>query len=78
MKTIKNRHQLRLDQRAYYTTAVRATNQPSVRYLETLAKIMDFPANSRYLLKALIRSCLFLLDTKLLKFLKGILVRENK
>ena len=49
--------------------------QPSVKYLETLAKILDLPANSRYLLKPLIRSCLFLLDTKLLKFLTGILVR---
>ena len=48
---------------------------PSVKYLETLAKILDFPAKSRLLLKPLIRSCLFLLDTKLLKFLIGILVR---
>ena len=61
-----------------------SVNQPSVKYLETLAKILDFPANSRYLLKPLIRSCLFLLDTNLLKFLIGILVRvlsrvqENK
>ena len=30
--------------------------EPSVQYLETLAKILDFPANSRYLLKPLIRS----------------------
>ena len=29
---------------------------PSVKYLETLAKILEFPANSRYLLKTLIRS----------------------
>ena len=48
--------------------------QPSVKYLEILAKILDFPANSRYLLNPLIRSCLFLLDRKLLKFLIGILV----
>ena len=33
---------------------------PSVRYLELLIKILDFPANSRYLLKTLIRSWIIL------------------
>ena len=40
---------------------------PSAKYLETLAKILHILTYSRLLLKVLIRSCLFLLDTKLFK-----------
>ena len=47
----------------------------SVNYLETLAKILDFPANSRYLLKPLIRSWIILDRWRILKFLTRILPR---
>ena len=48
---------------------------PSVKTLETLAKILHILTYSRLLLKVLIRSCLFLLRTNLLKFLIVFLVR---
>ena len=47
----------------------------SANYLETLAKILHILSYSCLHLKALIRSCLFLLATKLLKFFIVILVR---
>ena len=48
---------------------------PSVKTLETLAKIMHILTYSRLLLKVLIRSCSFLLHANLLKFLIVFLVR---
>ena len=48
---------------------------PSLKTVETLAKILHIPTYSRLLMTDLIRSCLFLLDTNLLKFLIVFLVR---
>ena len=48
---------------------------PNAKYLETLAKILHILTYSRLLVKALIKSYLFLLQTNLLIFLIGILVR---
>ena len=48
---------------------------PSVKTLETLAKILHILTYSCLLLKVLIRSCLFLLRTNLLNFLIVFLVR---
>ena len=49
--------------------------KPSVKTLETFAKILHILTYSRLLLQLLIRSCLFLLHINLLKLLIGILVR---
>ena len=49
---------------------------PSVKTLETLAKILHILTYSRLLLKVLIRSCLFLLYTNLLKLLIVFLVKS--
>ena len=54
---------------------LRSVSILSVETLETLAKILHILTSSRLLLKALIRSGLFLLHTNLLKFLIVFLVR---
>ena len=41
----------------------------SVKYLRTLAKILDFPANSHYMLKQLMRSLIIFDQETILKLL---------